>query len=53
VGSTTDTFQLSATRGGSPITLGTASGITVRRWPAPDDSALVEVDWAAMWRYVP
>jgi hypothetical protein len=53
VGSTTNTFQLSATRGGSPITLGTASGVTVRRWPAPDDSALVEVDWSALYRYVP
>jgi hypothetical protein len=47
------TFKVSATRGGSPITLGTASGITVRRWPAPDDSALVEVDWCAMYAYTP
>ena len=53
VSSTTNTFKVSATRGGSPITLGTATGVTVRRWPAPDDSALVEVDWCAQWRYVP
>ncbi len=53
VSAATNTFKVSATRGGSAITLGTATGVTVRRWPAPDDSALVEVDWAALWSLAP